>query len=144
MKQHWIRPVLGIATVFVTLLFGERLISCNPTSQTEAAPAPNPSVSVNSLTFDYDQNEVAADHEYKGKVMQIQGEVDSINKDFSDDIYIMMMSTSVRYAQLHADLADTETNKAASLRKGQQISLTCKIGGKVLTDVTAENCVIND
>ena len=105
-------------------------------------PSPVEAISADALFSAYDQNEVEADQTYKGRTMTINGRVGSINKDFTNSVYIILPSSQNMFEGVHAEIVDTEAAKSAQLRKGQRISLTCEVEGKVVMDVIAKNCSI--
>ena len=113
-----------------------------------AAPKPPPDpatsaipVTAGQLFTDYQGNEVAADNKYKDKALLVSGTVQSIDKDFMDDI-IVSLTTANMFMPVRANLDDSEKSKAASLSKGQTIKVLCTGGGMVIGNPQLRDCTI--
>jgi hypothetical protein len=90
----------------------------------------------------YDRNEVSADDLYKDRLLLITGRVGSINKDFTNSIYIEFPSRSNQFEGVHATLLESEKYRAAYVAKGEKLTLSCKGAGKIVTDVFVIDCKI--
>jgi TonB family protein len=111
----------------------------NGSNATEAQQAI--SVSAPKLWEDYHANEVAADNQYKGKRLIVQGMVTSINKDFADTVYVLL-STFNEFESVHADLSSEYQQEAATLQIGQILTVECEGGGMVIGSPVLRNCSI--
>lgn len=143
------------AIIFLILLIVSPVIAMGTATEitsgaSRSTPAPIvdgprqiPAISADDLFGAYEENEVAADQEYKGHRMRITGRVGSINKDFMDSVYLVLPSSQNMFMGVHATLSDSASKEAATLIKNQRISLTCEITGKVITDVVAKDCILN-
>lgn len=143
------RRVLGIALgigllfslcVFVALkVFSS---SSRNTAALETVHEPQAiSVSVPKLWADYRSNEVASDHQYKGKRLIVEGQVASINKGTADDVYVLF-STFDESEPVHADLKAEYQTEAARLRMGQVVTVDCEGGGMMMGELFLMNCSI--
>jgi hypothetical protein len=100
-------------------------------------------VSAMSLFREYDQNEVATDMRLKGKIVEINGKITGINKDFWDSAYVELqtpnqfMSASVR--PIAADI-----DKISRLRKGQFVTFRCENMGRFMGSPSGKKCVLMD
>lgn len=92
------------------------------------------------LFADYQANEVAADNVYKGKQLEVTGTVNSIDKDFLDDI-VLQIKTSNPFLPIGARIHESMAGKAAALRKGQKLTLICEGHGAVMTAPQLGDCV---
>lgn len=105
----------------------------------EAAPAPEViTISARDLYLAYDANEVAADGQYKGKVLQVTGTVLAISKNAFDQVYVEI-DTGEMFSSIHAQ--DLPPDVASGLSKGQEITVQCTgeglmIGSPILSDCT--------
>jgi len=99
------------------------------------------SVTAPKLLSDYQANEVAADNIYKGKQLLVQGVVNSINKDFTDSIYLTL-STFNEFESVHADISNDYQSEAAALHRGQIITVRCEGGGMVIGSPVLRGCSI--
>ncbi|PLI44067.1 hypothetical protein B6J47_29365 [Klebsiella pneumoniae] len=78
-----------------------------------------------ALTAMYDENEVAADDKIGGRKVEVKGVVQSIDKDFTGSVVVLLQSGN-EFMPARFGMEETEKNKAASLRKGQTVSILCE------------------
>jgi hypothetical protein len=90
----------------------------------------------------YDQNEVAADEKYEGKVLEISGRVDDIGKDITDTIYVTLDGGG-EYGifSVQCFFADTHSGDAAKLSKGDAITVKGLCNG-MIGNVSVRGCSI--
>ena len=99
-------------------------------------------VKISNMLSAYTNNEVGADSKYKGKRVQVSGLVDSIKKDFLGNLYVTVgTGKTFEIPQIQAFFDDSMTKKLGSLKKGQKITVQCRIDG-LMMNVIAKNCVI--
>jgi hypothetical protein len=110
---------------------------------TDASPARGPAqnVSAERLFLDYQRNEVSADSMYKGRTLAVTGTVSSINKDFTDSVYLML-ETSNEFMGVHANLRGSEISKASTLSKGSTVTVVCEGNGMIVGSPMLTDCVI--
>jgi hypothetical protein len=112
-------------------------------TRTDASPAEPPAqnVSAERLFLDYQRNEVSADSMYKGRTLAVTGAVSSINKDFTDSVYLML-ETSNEFMGVHANLRGSEVSKASALSKGITVTVLCEGNGMIIGSPVLTDCVI--
>jgi len=88
---------------------------------------------------DYDANEVAADQKYGGKKILLAGVIDSINKDFKGDAYLVLKANNP-FMGVHAELNENGKAGASSLTKNTEIFLVCDSGTRVMGSAVARSC----
>lgn len=93
--------------------------------------SPDMTISARQLHQAYEANEVAADTKYKGKILQISGTVEDIGKDITDTIYVTL-SVGGEYTSVQCYFADSHTNDAANLSKGDRVTLKGKCDGLMM------------
>ncbi|MDR3453567.1 MAG: TonB C-terminal domain-containing protein [Rhodoferax sp.] len=110
---------------------------------TSPAAAVEPAIHVDSarLFADYSANEVSADLKYKGHRLAVSGVVQSINKDITDDTYLKL-ATENEFMGIHADLKKQYVSQAASLTKGQPITVICTGAGLMIGSPMLKDCAI--
>jgi len=110
---------------------------------TDSSPARGPAqnVSAERLFLDYQRNEVSADSMYKGRTLAVTGTVSSINKDFTDSVYLML-ETSNEFMGIHANLRGSEVSKASTLSKGSIVTVVCEGNGMIVGSPMLKDCVI--
>lgn len=98
-------------------------------------------VSVEQLYRDYQSSTSEGDQDYKGKLLEVSGRVDSIYTDFLDVTYIRLEgSNDSEHAAAH--VMRSEKSKVAELSKGEPITLLCS-GNGVMNDIPLlADCVI--
>ena len=98
-------------------------------------------VTATKLYTEYDDNEVAADLKYKDKVITVSGVVDDIAKDILDDIYVTLKGDEY-FGTVQCFFSDSHTNKAASLKKGDRLTIKGLCTGTLMGPII-RGCVIN-
>jgi hypothetical protein len=136
-----------VGAVIVVAVLGYCMSIFNSTSTTQpgaalSSPAATVvgSVTAMDLARAYHANEVAADNTYKNQVYQISGVVESINKNFMDETYLVLRTDNM-FNSVHAELKSSELGMAANLSKGTSVTVTCRIKGMVIGSPMADDCV---
>lgn len=96
-------------------------------------------VTARQLFQAYEANEVAADQQYKGKQLAVEGSVSGISKDAFDGIFIEL-NTGNEFQSVHATGLPEET--ASQLSKGDRISLACVGDGMLVGSPMLSDCTI--
>ncbi|MEG1212325.1 MAG: hypothetical protein RSE29_14500 [Leclercia sp.] len=78
-----------------------------------------------ALTALYDENEVAADDKIGGRKVEVKGVVQSIDKDFTGSVVVLLQSGN-EYMPARFSMEDTEKAKSSRLRKGQDVTIICE------------------
>jgi DNA-directed RNA polymerase subunit RPC12/RpoP len=119
--------------------------SAEPIAPPQLAQPPHPKyeeatvqVSAFDLARDYDANEVAADNKYKGRRIDITGQVQSINKDFKDEVWLGIAARN-QFMPIHA--SGFSPSQVVELKKGDQITITCRGSGMVIGSPMLKDCV---
>lgn len=92
-------------------------------------------ISSTQIYKDYDDNEVAADNKYKGKVVEVKGKIIGISKNFSDDIVIKLnglINNEYEIVGVGCTFSKSHSSEAASLNKGQIITIRGICDGKLM------------
>jgi len=115
-----------------------------PLSQfAQTAPPTGPALPVSTLQLfdDYHANEVAADNQYKGKLLEVSGVVSSINKDLTDSVYLALRTPN-QFMEIHAELQKQDVQKAARLAKGTKVVVICQGNGMIVGSVMLNDCAL--
>ena len=97
-------------------------------------------VSARQLSADYEANGVAADGKYKGKVLQVTGVVNTIDRDIMDKIYVTLKGDQY-FGDIQCFFAESHVGTASQLSKGQTITVKGKCDGKLM-NVMLKGCII--
>lgn len=104
-----------------------------------AARTPIATVSAMEMWQQYDANEVSADNYYKGRVFRVTGTVQSIDKDFMDNIVLHLRSPN-EFMSTSATVDQEGASQAAQLSKGERVSLTCLVKGRIIGSPVLDDC----
>ncbi|MGE0824822.1 MAG: SH3 domain-containing protein [Candidatus Binatia bacterium] len=128
----------------------------NPVQPEKKPQPPAPKVRVTALQLyqEYEENEVAADEKYKDKILEIPGVVDSVQKnDFGAIVVLLQGKVGAIVSHVQCSLADTgiyggkqktdNTQRAATLRRGQQVILKGEGRGRYGLDIAVIDCVFS-
>jgi hypothetical protein len=91
----------------------------------------------------YDANEVAADNKWKGQRFLVTGILQSVSKDFTNDIILDLRSPN-QFSPTRAYLNANQSSTAAGLRKRQEVLLTCTCDGLIVGSPVLKDCMIED
>lgn len=100
-------------------------------AETKKVQAESPALEVTAakLFADYNDNEIAADEKYKGKVLAVTGTVGDLGKDLMDQMYITLKSGDM-IMSVQAFFADEHKSRLASMKKGESVRVKCRCDGK--------------
>ena len=143
----WI-VIVVVALFVIGLIFGsddaETTTTTANTSSEAIAEAPTETaipVTAQEIFEAYDNNEMGADQQYKGKALLVSGTVSGISSDFMDDAQVQL-ATSNEFMDVMASGDEAFNSAAATLSKGQQITMLCQGGGEVIGSPMLSDCVI--
>jgi hypothetical protein len=99
-------------------------------------------VDAKDLIKAYTNNEVSADNQYKGKVVEVTGTVKDISVILGKTSITVGTNAELEAVKVFCSFDDkAEIDKIAKLNKGDTITVIGKVQGKSL-DVTLDNCKI--
>ncbi|MBE0446027.1 OB-fold protein [Psychrobacter sp. FME5] len=140
--------LIGIVVAFILLMIIGALLGDDTTDSTtnsevssSAEPAELIAVTARELFTAYDKNEVAADKQFKGKMLEVTATVSSIDSGFSDNA-IVQLNTGNDFQSVSAEGDETFTDIASTLNKGQEVTMICQGGGEIIGSPMLDNCVI--
>ena len=141
--------LIGIVIAFIVLIIIGALMgedTSTDTIDTSAAiennvPVETVAVTARELFSAYESNEVAADKQFKGKMLEVTGTISSIDSGFGDGA-IVQLSTGNDFQSVSAQGDDSFTDVAATLSKGQQVTMICKGDGEVIGSPMLGDCVV--
>ncbi|HMS40607.1 MAG TPA: hypothetical protein PKE69_10295 [Pyrinomonadaceae bacterium] len=107
------------------------------------ATAAAPTVTVQQLLDDYKKDSGAADKKYEGKIIRISGAVEVSDRDKSGKWMIAFMrpgSTKPTDGMVVASFEKAKESSVTSVKKGDNVTLQCKVGIGILMNVMLEKC----
>lgn len=99
-------------------------------------------VAVTELYRAYEENEVSADEQYKGKKLLVTGIVDNIGKDILDDPYVSLRADYLKGVNCYFSKENIKV--LSQLRKGQKVSIMGKCQGFSLMSVVLIDCEVEE
>lgn len=102
--------------------------------------SPAYTVNYKDLANEFDNNSIAAENKYEGKLIYVSGPVSAIDKDILDNPYVAI-SGQYDFASIQCFLTQDEVAGAASLQKGQRI-VVAGVVGETLLGVTLDGCKV--
>lgn len=89
----------------------------------------------------YDNNEVATDNFLKGKIVEVKGMVQSINKDFLDNMYVSLVTPN-QFMSANMHVHKSEETTLMSMRKGQIVVFRCAKMTRFVGSPSGDDCVV--
>ena len=100
----------------------------------------NPSVTISAskLYKEYNENEIAADEKYKGKIIEVTGVIRDIGNDIMDNAYITLVGDEY-FGDIQCYF--NEKSVVAKLSKGKRITVIGSCSG-LMINVQINNCIV--
>ena len=101
-----------------------------------------PAITVQShiLYDEYRQNEIAADEQYREKVLEVEGVIESIEENFTGSIYVtLLVGGRFELGKVQCFFADRHMTQVAQLTKCQYVTIRGRCKGRAL-NVLLRNC----
>jgi hypothetical protein len=85
----------------------------------------------------YEDNEVQADMRYKGRILRVTGNVESVSKDVLDKPFVALGTKNMFTSVVAYGMPESQV---ANLHKGDRITLTCKGSGMTMRSAVLREC----
>jgi hypothetical protein len=141
------RAVIGIIGLLVIGFFLSNLSNTPPApksaaSSTTEVPAKTVMNGTAQEFFDaYERNEVETDLRLRGKIIQISGIVQSVDKDVFDSM-LVRLQTKNQFMAATVKPIKQDVGKIAALRRGQAVSFRCQRIKRWVGSPWADDCVL--
>lgn len=111
------------------------------TTEPTTAPTEEPviEISPSDLYAAYEENEVAADNKYDGKMIRITGIIDDIGKDITDTVYVTIIAGDYDNIQCFFESSEQIEN-VATLKSGDEVTIVGECGGISILNVLLYDC----
>jgi hypothetical protein len=143
-----VTPMKSLIQVIVALAVVGYFIGYFNTKETavssnvrDAAPTEIVQVTAESLFNAYDNNELATDIALKGKIVEVTGRVQSINKDFLDKMYVSLVTRN-QFMSARMHVISSQEAEIAVLRKGQIVVFRCKKMTRMVGSPSGSDCTL--
>lgn len=151
-KSHGVRNFLFFCLAFFFVVFviarETKRSSKGASSNRDLSSAPAATSQPEKLTWMdtpellafYHRNEVAADAALKGRRIGVTATVESINKDFLDQPYLVLEGSDNMFDHVQAGFSNDHLSELMDVQKGQAIRISCKVRGEMVDSVMLGNC----
>lgn len=124
---------------------GQAQASAPPSAPAKASEQTKPvhKTTAPQLARDYHDNEVAADEKMKGKIIEVSGTVQSIDKSFTDSI-VIALRTGNEFMAAHMNMDDSEKDKAMTLKRGAKVVIRCERMARTMGSPYGSDCTFQN
>jgi hypothetical protein len=144
--MSWLGAMVGLALAGCCCPAPTTTSSDNvgPTKAAAVEPELPPATIVAStkLFSDYEANEVSADAKYKDKRLSVRGQVVAIDKDFMDNVVLKLKGGRYKFNSVSATLKGSDAAKAGNLKKGEDVTVWCTGGGRIVGSPVLRKCTL--
>lgn len=157
-QKWWFWVLMGFATLIMFYVIrdleAERANPTDTTGQSGIIETTEPTdttaepkveyieITAAELYAAYDENEIAADAKYTGKMLKITGIVDDISKDILDRVYITLKTNELFNSIQCYFVSSSAIEAVAQLKEGDEVVVVGKCKGKNVFNVDIEDCEI--
>jgi hypothetical protein len=118
----------------------------SPSPKPEVTPTPTPTptaiaISAADLYWAYKANEIAADEQYEGKIVEVTGFINTIGKDILDTPYVTFEVGDV-LGNVQCMFNKKDESQLSKLRKGQKITVRGRCKGYSIISVLIDDCTL--
>ena len=146
-KKFYKRWWFWVLAVFVFLMV---IGSSNAPKNTNSTGTGTPVVTEESaipvtaaqVMRDYNANEVAADDQYKGKIVEVSGTITTIGKDILDTPYVALGTGENSFFSIQCMFEKSDQTQLATLSKDTRITLRGRVSGKLGNIIIRECSVV--
>lgn len=98
-------------------------------------------VSAEDLLKEYEDNKVRADDTFKGKRLEIEGEVSNIDTFLNQKYFTLREKSSHKIGRVSCTVKDQEDiDKLIDLEKGDRVTIVGTLKGKSMSSLEIKNC----
>jgi len=134
-----------VAFVFLIAIFSPSKQGGTSAQQEVAATSamiPEFKTTAKEIAAAYDENTVAADAKFKGKVFEVSGVISAINTDMMENAVLLLQGGVNEFMEPQFKLSNTDKPKAATLKKGAKVTLVCEGNGDIVKTPMMSDCSI--
>ena len=134
--------LLGLAVLGVA--FGDGKESADGGKETEAAAeatVPVEAVTAQELFKAFDENEVAANRRFEGKLVEVSGTIQSISAGIGGDP-VVALKTENEFMPARIYLDEDSEDAVATLKQGQELTARCESASVIIGSPSLNDCVL--
>ena len=136
------KNIKSLLSVFLFIIIGfgslDEFENLDQSPKVTSDSNPSVTISASKLYKEYNENEIAADEKYKGKIIEVTGVIRDIGNDIMDNAYITLVGNEY-FGDIQCYF--NEKSVVAKLSKGKRITIIGSCSG-LLMNVQMDNCIL--
>ena len=136
------KNIKSLLSIFLFIIIGfgslDEFENLDQSPKVTSDSNPSVTISASKLYKEYNENEIAADEKYKGKIIEVTGVIRDIGNDIMDNAYITLVGD-----EYFGDIQCYFNEKlvVAKLSKGKRITVIGSCSG-LMINVQINNCIV--
>ena len=136
------KNIKSLLSVFLFIIIGfgslDEFENLDQSPKVTSDSNPSVTISASKLYKEYNENEIAADEKYKGKIIEVTGLIRDIGNDIMDNAYITLVGNEY-FGDIQCYF--NEKSVVAKLSKGKKITVIGSCSG-LMINVQINNCIV--
>ena len=142
-SRKWLWIILAVVGLLAVMAIAGGGDEVDGAPAASAAQPSEPATAVTSLALAqaYETNEMAAQQQYGDRALAVTGIVQGIELDFLDEP-VLVLNGANEFMNVQAKLADESHQAAASISKGEEVTVTCNELSEVMGTPMLSGCTV--
>ena len=136
------KNIKSLLSIFLFIIIGfgslDEFENLDQSSKVTSDSNTSVTISASKLYKEYNENEIAADEKYKGKIIEVTGVIRDIGNDIMDNAYITLVGNEY-FGDIQCYF--NEKSVVAKLSKGKRITVIGSCSG-LMINVQINNCIV--
>ena len=136
------KNIKSLLSIFLFIIIGfgslDELENLDQSPKVTSDSNPSVTISASKLYKEYNENEIAADEKYKGKIIEVTGVIRDIGNDIMDNAYITLVGDEY-FGDIQCYF--NEKSVVAKLSKGKRVTVIGSCSG-LMINVQINNCIV--
>ena len=136
------KNIKSLLSIFLFIIIGfgslDEFENLDQSPKVTSDSNPSITISASKLYKEYNENEIAADEKYKGKIIEVTGVIRDIGNDIMDNAYITLVGNEY-FGDIQCYF--NEKSVVAKLSKGKRITVIGSCSG-LMMNVQINNCIV--
>ena len=134
------KNIKSLLSIFLFIIIGfgslDEFENLDQSPKVTSDSNPSVTISASKLYKEYNENEIAADEKYKGKIIEVTGVIRDIGNDIMDNAYITLLGMNT----LEIFNVILTKNQLLQIVKGKRITVIGSCSG-LMINVQINNCI---
>ena len=136
------KNIKSLLSIFLFIIIGfgslDEFENLDQSPKVTSDSNPSVTISASKLYKEYNENEIAADEKYKGKIIEVTGVIRDIGNDIMDNAYITLVGNEY-FGDIQCYF--NEKSVVAKLSKGKRVTVIGSCSG-LMINVQINNCIV--